>query len=184
MILLPFRRPAQDPIIASLYGTIVAQARSPFFYFGYGVPDTVAGRFDMIVLHLVLFLQRLKPESPAVRSLGQQVFDHFCRDMDHNFREMGVGDLAVPQQMRRVGDAFYGRATAYEVALAADDAELVGALVRNIYGRPSLGARRLAGYMREATRQLAAQEDFARAKLRFPNPEAIAPPPLDKNQQP
>ena len=38
---------------------IVAQARSPAFYLAYGVPDTVAGRLDMIMLHLVLLLRQL-----------------------------------------------------------------------------------------------------------------------------
>src|SRR3954462_15815012 len=44
MISLPFRRSRQTPNIDALYGMIVAQARSPAFYVGYGVPDTVAGR--------------------------------------------------------------------------------------------------------------------------------------------
>jgi cytochrome b pre-mRNA-processing protein 3 len=191
MILHQFRRPAQDPIIASLYGTIVAQARSPIFYTDFGVPDTVSGRFDMIVLHLVLFLNRLKLDSLAAksrersmgRSLGQEVFNLFCRDMDDNFREMGVGDLAVPREMRKVGEAFYGRAAAYEAALAADDTALIGALTRNIFGESSQGVPRLAAYIREAVRQLASQNDFLRAELRFPSPEHVALLQFEQSQQ-
>jgi cytochrome b pre-mRNA-processing protein 3 len=184
MNLLPFRHPTRDPSIATLYGTIVAQARSPIFYFyrGYGVPDTVAGRFDMIVLHLVLFLQRLKHESTAVQSLGQDVFNFFCRDMDDNFREMGVGDLAVPKEMRKVGEAFYGRTAAYEAALAIDDDEaLVAALTRNIFGDPALGARRLAAYTRETMRQLKRQDDFERNGVKFPNPDIVTPDDLEES---
>src|SRR5512140_1695941 len=107
--------------IARLYGTIVAQARAPAFYGRYAVPDTVNGRFEMIVLHLVLLLRRLEGEPVAVRRRGQGVFDLFCRDMDGSLREMGVGDLAVPRQMRRIGEAFYGRQAAYAAALAAGD---------------------------------------------------------------
>ena len=59
MILPLFRRSSQDRTIGALYGAIVAQARSPAFYRDYGVPDTVEGRFDLIVLHLVLLLRRL-----------------------------------------------------------------------------------------------------------------------------
>ena len=182
MIQLPFRRPRKDPIIAALYGMIVAQARSPIFYRSYGVPDTVAGRFDMIVLHLVLVLQRLKSESPAIQVLGQEVFNLFCRDIDGNFREMGMGDLAVPREMRKVGEAFYGRAAAYETALVADDGLLAGALTRNIFGVPSDGALRLAAYMRETVRRLATQQDFSGAELRFPDPENIAPASLEESQ--
>jgi cytochrome b pre-mRNA-processing protein 3 len=184
MISFPFRRPLRNSTIDALYGMIVARARSPAFYRSYGVPDTVAARQDMIVLHLVLVLRQLRAVDAAGRavgtSLGQQLFDRFCEDMDDNFREMGVGDLAVPKAMRRVGEAFYGRARAYEAALAAADADaLAAAIARNVYGlsEPPLGARRLAAYMREATARLAAQVDAAllQAGPDFPDPDAVEP---------
>jgi cytochrome b pre-mRNA-processing protein 3 len=176
MISLPFRRPPRDPTIDALYGMIVAQARSPVFYRGYGVPDTVAGRFDMVVLHLVLLLRRLRATASPI---GQQVFDRFCRDMDDNFREMGVGDLAVPKEMRRAVEAFYGRARAYERALDTGDVSaLEAAVARNVFGAtaPPLGARRLATYMIETAQRLgdADSDRLARAELAFPNPEAVS----------
>ena len=79
MILHLFRRTPQDDSIASLYGTIVAQARAPAFYQSYGVPDTVNGRLEMIMLHAVLVLGRLEGEAEPLRRLGQAVFDAFCR---------------------------------------------------------------------------------------------------------
>ena len=173
MISLLFRRPAQDSIFAALYGTIVAQARSPSFYRDYGVPDTVSGRLDMIVLHLVLLLFRLKQLPSSTQLVGQEIFNLFCRDIDHNFREMGVGDLAVPREMRRVGEAFYGRAASYETALMADDMVLAQALERNVYGGSSIHALRLSAYVREAMRTLATQIDFEHGALRFPDPETI-----------
>ena len=124
MILPLFRRP--NPTIAALYGAIVAQARDPRFYEAYGVPDTVLGRFDLIVLHLALVLRRLREGDASARTLAQGLFDAFCRDMDHNLREMGVGDQGVPRQMRRVGEAFYGRAQAYDAALAEQSNERAG----------------------------------------------------------
>src|ERR1700739_217780 len=105
-------RPTNSTIDA-VYGAIVAQARLPGFYLAYGVPDTVEGRFDMIVLHLVLLFRRLAREA-EFRELAQGIFDRFCNDMDHNLREMGVGDQSVPKEMRRLGEAFYGRAGVYE----------------------------------------------------------------------
>ena len=94
---------------------------SAAFYQDYGVPDTVNGRFEMIMLHAVLVLHRLEGEVRPVRRLGQGLFDAFCRDMDASLREMGVGDLAVPRKMRGIGEAFYGRQAAYRAALAAPD---------------------------------------------------------------
>jgi cytochrome b pre-mRNA-processing protein 3 len=99
--------------------------------------------------------------------------------MDHNLREMGVGYLKVPEEMRRMGEAFYGRAQAYQAALAApDDQMLVDAVTRNIYGGSSPDpyiATRLADYMREAVRDLAVQgaAGLASGELRLPDPASI-----------
>jgi cytochrome b pre-mRNA-processing protein 3 len=157
---------------------IVAQARLPCFYRDYAVADTVNGRFDLVVLHLSLVVDRLMRD-PVLKGLGQGVFDHFCRDMDDNLREMGIGDLKVPKEMKKMGEAFYGRAQAYQAALAApDDQALVEVLSRNIYGgsAPEMAApRRLAVYMRGAAAELAAQAaaDLAAGGMRFPDPAAV-----------
>ena len=174
-----FRRPPRSTI-AALYGAIVAQARLAVFYQGLGVPDTVLGRFDMIVLHLVLLLRRLREGQAVHRELAQAVFDAFCRDMDHNLREMGISDQGVPRQMRRVGEAFYGRAQAYDAALALPGGDaLAQALVRNVYagaGDAHGAAARLATYVRAAADDLDAQAlpDLARGVVRFPEPVMLA----------
>src|ERR1051326_7473647 len=133
----------------------------PAFYADYGVPDAPAGRFDMILLHLILFVRRLREEPAPIRALGQGVFDLFCRDMDHSFREMGIGDLAVPKHMRRVAEAFYGRAAAYDRAIdGRDEEQLAAALARNIFPESAAASacvRRLASYVRGAIEELARQ---------------------------
>jgi cytochrome b pre-mRNA-processing protein 3 len=176
MILRLFRRTPRDDTIAALYGTIVAQARAPAFYQIYGVPDTIGGRLEMIMLHAVLVLRRLEHEAAPVRALGQGLFDRFCSDMDDSMREMGVGDLAVPRKMRRIGEAFYGRQTAYRAALEeADERRLAATLERNVFagmGSPGAGAR-LAAYVRAAAGALAGQNGFECAQLAFPDPERV-----------
>lgn len=173
MIFPLFRRNAQAPTISSLYGMIVAQARLPTFYRDYAVADTVNGRFDLIVLHLAMVLDRLARE-PDMQRLGQRLFDRFCQDMDHNLREMGIGDLKVPKEMQRIGEAFYGRSQVYRAAWASsDDASLVQALERNIYGGTAPGAGpRLAAYVREAVRHLGGlpAAGIADGALSFPPP--------------
>jgi len=171
------RRPRSDTI-SILYGTIVAQARLPEFYRDYGVADTINGRFDLIILHLTMVLGRLGRE-PTLAGLGQSLFDRFCRDMDDNLREMGVGDLSVPKEMRRMGEAFYGRAQAYRDALAsASDEAFVEAIGRNVYGGiPSDkdAPRRLAIYVRQALRDLDHQgsERLSRGTIDFPDPLSV-----------
>ena len=127
MILKRFRLNPRNRKIDDLYGAIVAQSRHAAFYVGYGIPDTVDGRFDLIVLHMVLRLARLDREGSSARDSGQNLFDHFCRDLDANLREMGVGDLAVPKRMRQFAEAFYGRQTAY---LAAPSMRRTGGSLR------------------------------------------------------
>jgi cytochrome b pre-mRNA-processing protein 3 len=155
----------------------VAQARSVAFYTAYGVPDTLDGRFDLIVLHLVLLLARLDRDGALARGVGQSLFDQFCRDLDANLREMGVGDLAVPKRMRRFGEAFYGRQTAYLAALRESDGEeLEKALARNIFhGTNGDGPRRLARYARALLREFEVHDRAAllRSAVEFPKPEAI-----------
>jgi len=178
MIFRLFRRAHRPDTISALYGAIVAQARRESFYLGFGVPDTVEARFDMIVLHLALLFRRLARETGPIRALGQDVFDLFCRDMDHNLREMGVGDLTVPRKMRGLAEAFYGRVEAYDRALGAAGDELAAALGRNVLeeDRPSAGARRLAAYVRAAAERLDGQDAAAlgRGLLVFPDPDTIS----------
>jgi cytochrome b pre-mRNA-processing protein 3 len=183
-----FRRPP-DPTIAALYGAIVAQARHAVFYQNYAVPDTVLGRFDMIVLHLVLVLRRLRDGGATQRATAQGVFDTFCRDMDDNLREMGIGDQAVPDHMRRVGAAFYGRAQAYEAALGEPaDESLVAALLRNVYAdcpEPQVAAGRLAIYVRRMAQHLSQQPlgRLADGTVTFPQPELAEAPELAEGPQ-
>jgi cytochrome b pre-mRNA-processing protein 3 len=188
MILGAFRRGDHNRNIHGLYGAIVAQARSPVFYTHYGVSDSVQGRFELIVLHLMLVLRRLAAGEVAVSecgpslgpgsAVGQRLFDAFCRDLDDNLREMGVGDLAVPRRMRQFGEAFYGRQAAYGAALsAADPRELEKALARNILGEQDGGEKAvpLARYTRAVAAQLDGQPEDALIAGRavFPSPETF-----------
>ncbi len=166
------RPPARVATIEAIYGMIVAQARLPEFYLRFGVPDTVNGRFDMVVLHLWMILSRLRAEGAAIEA--QQLFDHFCNDMDANLREMGVGDLTVPKRMKTFGEAFYGRSGAYDAAIIAGDGELRAALARNVLASDDAAAAApLAGYVMRAIATLSTIDRTAllSGAWRFPNPE-------------
>jgi cytochrome b pre-mRNA-processing protein 3 len=172
-----FRKPriAQRGTIEAIYGMIVTQAREPLFYRDLGVPDTVNGRFDLLVLHLWMVLRRLQPMVGGA-GLSQALFDRFCDDMDANLREMGVGDLTVPKRMQAFGEAFYGRAAAYDLALTAGTEALAQALCKNILnGEQLANAGRLAFYAEAVITALAGLDDatMQSGSWRFPSPARV-----------
>ncbi len=163
---------------SSLYGRIVAQARRPEFYQHWGVPDSVDGRFDLIVLHVFLVLRRLKADGEPAEELAQGLFDTLFLDMDQSLREMGAGDLGVGKRVKRMVQAFYGRVEAYEAGLAEGEAALQEALRRNLYGTAAPEPRQLAAlasYLQRESRALVAQasSDLAAGRLEFGAPPAV-----------
>ena len=176
-----FRKPRIAPrgTIEAIYGMIVTQAREPSFYRDLAVPDTVNGRFDLLVLHLWLVLRRLRATAEAA-ALSQALFDRFCNDMDDNLREMGVGDLTVPKRMQAFGEAFYGRTAAYDMALQAGEEPLAQALCKNILNGEGIeNARRLALYAKATIAVLAGQGEQAllAASWKFPSPTGLSAQP-------
>src|SRR5437764_666044 len=157
-----FRKPRIAPrgTIEAIYGMIVTQAREPMFYRDLGVPDTVNGRFDLLLLHLWLLLRRLRTiqgtTQQGATELSQALFDRFCEDMDDNLREMGIGDQTVPKRMRAFGEAFYGRVQAYDQAMDGGGEALASAICKNILNGAGIDqAQRLAAYARAAEAGLA-----------------------------
>jgi len=140
-----------------LYESIVAQARQPVFYTDFAVADDVEGRFEMIVMHLVLVLDRTQQLGDHGRAAGQALFNHFFRDMDRSLREMGTGDLVVPKRIRRMAENVYGRADVYRAVLANDDLPaLEAAIDRNVRPAAVGSASCLAQYMKASRKALQA----------------------------
>ncbi len=153
-----------------LYEAIAAAARHPRFYENMGVPDSVEGRFEMLVLHLFLVLNRLKEE--GVEDLRQRLTDEFFADMDRSLRELGVSDVTVGKKVRKMAESYYGRVMAYDRALKAGQRELEDALARNIYpdGSAAESTKAMANYVASAVQNLGILplEQILRSELRFP----------------
>jgi cytochrome b pre-mRNA-processing protein 3 len=148
---------APDPAVAAAYAAAVAQARLPAFYTAYGVPDTLDGRFEMITVHVFLILHRLR-NADETEPFRQALFDLLFADMDRGLREIGVGDLSVGREVKRMATGFYGRAAAYQAGLAGE-ALLETGLLRNLYGTVEAPAAEqvaaMATYLREQAAALA-----------------------------
>lgn len=109
----------------NFYGSIVALSRAPALYSDYGVPDTVEGRFEILVLHVFAALERLGHENGAQGKLNQDLVNLFFDDMDTTSRELGVGDLTVPKKMRVLAAVFEERMAAYKKAFEDNDPRLL-----------------------------------------------------------
>jgi cytochrome b pre-mRNA-processing protein 3 len=112
----------------------------------------------------------------AAAKVSQALFNLMFEDMDVSLREMGVGDLTVPKRIKEMGEAFYGRARAYDAALAQDDvAALEDALGRNVYrGAPPGNLALLSSYVRRAYAAVQDQrlDDLSDGRVTFPEVEA------------
>jgi cytochrome b pre-mRNA-processing protein 3 len=158
-----FDRSEREQEAYAIYGALVSQARSPALYLDAGVPDTLEGRFEMVVLHTFLVLRRLRKvdasDAEAAKVLGQKVFDLLFDDMDQTLREIGISDLKVGKEIKSLASAFYGRIDAYDTGLDAEDQDVLpAALTRNVYVEtPSVEALdALTAYVRRADAALAA----------------------------
>jgi len=99
------------------------------FYEKLGVPDTIDGRFDLLVFHAWLVLDRL--EQQGANAVSQSLVDGLFVQFDEALREQGAGDMGMGRRMTKMADAFFGRLKAYRAAM--DQTALADAIVRNLY---------------------------------------------------
>jgi cytochrome b pre-mRNA-processing protein 3 len=154
-------RKSQKSVARRLYDEAVAQGRQPMLYAQMGAPDTVEGRFEILTLHVILLIDRLEVDVRPAAALRQALFDVYVSDLDGALREMSVGDLAVGKRMKKLGEAFYGRARAYKAAFQAlpDLAMLRGVVARTILdGLACADPQPLATYAARRREGLAACE--------------------------
>ncbi len=132
-----------------LHRSIQDHALRPDFYCDGGVRDNFSGRFEMTSLLAALMFRRLRTAGAAGKGLSQDVFDALFDGFDEALRDIGTGDLTVGKKIRKMGEAFYGRAKAYDEALAkeGDDIELQHSLARNL-GLADTEMERFARFVR------------------------------------
>lgn len=156
----------------ALYVAIADASRREVFYRDLGVPDTPEGRYDVLSIHAILLMRRLRGGGASAVDFAQLVFDVMFRDIDDSLREMGVGDMRIGKKVRSYAEAFYGRAKAYEDGLDGEG-DLTDAVARNVYGDDQAPyAQALADYMRSADQGLAGQDtdDIMAAQIKLPEP--------------
>jgi cytochrome b pre-mRNA-processing protein 3 len=127
-------------IVDRIHQAVVEAARRPVFYSQWGVPDTLDGRFDCVILHAVLLMQRLQALPKPADDLASDVVDRLFLGFEEALRELGVGDVVIPKRMKTIAAAFMGRAKAYEEALRQDEVAKIQSALSEVLRRNLLGA--------------------------------------------
>lgn len=133
-----------------LYKKIVEQALNPLYFTDMGVEDSVTGRFESIVLQLFLISNRLVADEGHKSHRIRALQEAFIMDMDRNLREMGVGDMSVGKQIKKMAAGWFGTAKAYEKALMSDTraAEVEEVLINNLYrNKPEVPSAKMAAHV-------------------------------------
>ena len=123
----PYEQPALE-----VYKLAMDKALEPVFYERYQVADSFTGRFDCLLLHVFMVMERVIEDEGSYKAFNQALFDITFANMDQSLREMGIGDMGVPKHQRKMMKAFNGRMHAYQSAL--EQGTLKEALQTNLYG--------------------------------------------------
>lgn len=120
-----FRHSPELTAAHRLYSTLVNNARYPLYYDDLSVPDTPEGRFEILAMHVGLAIRRLVQGGKAGRDVAQSLVDLMVADMDVNLRELGVGDLSVGKQVKRLAGQLNARIDVLKDAFDGGDHELL-----------------------------------------------------------
>ena len=122
-------------LCVTLYKSIVKQARTKEFYSILKIPDTIDGRFELVVLHFFLLERTLDKEIKKDQFIYKELLEIMYKDFDMSLREMGVGDLSVGKKIYQMTEAFSGRLFAYRKFNNKKNFDSMGTTIkRNIYG--------------------------------------------------
>ncbi len=174
---LSFFTAAPEPSAAHrLYSKAVNHARYPLYYEQLGVPDTPEGRFEILALHVGLIIRRLVEDRAAGDEVAQALVNLMISDLDDNLRELGVGDLSVGKQVKRLASQFNARMGVLTKAFDGDDREcLRPMLMTNTYhGVASPSADHVSVLMRicealESRLKRQSIDDLAKGELDLPS---------------
>ena len=117
-----------------IYKKIILQSRNKTFYSKGLVPDTIDGRFELIILHFFFINLVLKKKEDIEKKLLEEIIKLMFKDFDYNLREMGVGDLSVKKKIYHMSEALAGRVKAYEEVIEKKGNFIEKAIRRNLYG--------------------------------------------------
>ena len=126
-----FKKKKYELIPNDIYQKIVKFSRNKMFYTKFKVPDTIDGRFDMLVLITIIVVYRLSKIKNEGSELSQMIFDIVFKDLDYSLRELGAGDVSVANNMKKLISSYMGRQKIYVKAFKNEDEKFLASAFKN-----------------------------------------------------
>jgi cytochrome b pre-mRNA-processing protein 3 len=105
---------------AALFEALTNEARRPHWYLEGKVPDTLDGRFSVLVTVTALALMRLEREGEAGNRASVALTERFIEVMESEHRELGLGDPTLGRTVRKLVSILANRTALWRSA-AGDD---------------------------------------------------------------
>ena len=126
-----FKKKKYEKVSNDIYQKIVYISRNKIFYTKYNVPDSIDGRFDMLVLITIIVVYRLSKIKNEGIELSQKIFDIVFKDLDYSLRELGAGDVSVANNMKKLISSYMGRQKIYVKAFKSEDEKFLALAFKN-----------------------------------------------------
>jgi cytochrome b pre-mRNA-processing protein 3 len=145
----------------ALYRSAVAAARRPEPYVAWQVPDDVAARFEMVILHCLVIARAVAGLGEPGHRVAQALADTLFADMEPVLRELGVADQSIGRQLLKLAETYLARAQALDPLWeGADDPAFDAILRRNVFAERAVAdgaVAALRGYLQAQARHVRAQ---------------------------
>jgi cytochrome b pre-mRNA-processing protein 3 len=138
-----------------IYDKLIAQSRNPIFYTRMGVPDDLSGRYNMIVIHLLILFAATKDlEEGDAQTLRQQVFERFIGEIEDMVRDFGIDGTQAPGEVRNIVNLCSKQIMVYDNAIASGDKRALAgeilAVFQQTHEDSQVNTDALAGYVLNA----------------------------------
>lgn len=122
-----------------VYRRIVSQVEKPAIYDVFNLEKTFKTTFSLLVLHLWLYLRRLKEEGKEGVEFGQYLYEIYNHDVELRVSKAGV-NLLLTRWMKDLEKIFYGNIVAYDAAMlpGAKPDELPNVIWKNVFSDDGL----------------------------------------------
>lgn len=117
-----------------VYKRIISQVDEPAIYDVFHLEKTFKTTFSLLVLHMWLFLRRLKEDGKEGVEFGQYLYEIYNHDLELRVSKAGV-NLLLTKWMKELEKIFYGNIVAYDAAIGLDSKpdDLSKVIWRNIF---------------------------------------------------